>query len=489
MPNLRFLRVHKSKDDGNDIVHIPEETEFPRRLRLLHWKAYPSKCLPPTFHPEYLVEFDMQFSKLEKLWAGTQPLTNLRKMDLSWSLELKELPDLSKAADLEFLFLCGCSSLAEIPSSIGNLDKLYWLDMSFCGKLQAVPTRFNLVPDAFLNMNGCSQLRNFPEFSTNIRALVIADTMLKDLPEPVNLWSPLVGLSIYGDDAGIKELPGWIKDLHGLESLNVQYCSKLASLPELPDSLERLIVNNCESLETVSLDIDSDIYCNFVNCFKLGREARRAITQLSWKACLPGSNIPAEFDHRAIGNSLTIRPLSSDSRRFRLCIVVDPEPQTEVDATELQCRMRINKGCFIYRNVYMQLEFIQAEHLCLFCTELESEHGWLEQDNEIMFEFISTYHELDIVECGVQVLTEETERRRRLEFDQANKPSHDSSLNAELCLDLSTLLRITLSLLLESDAASLYSDSELHMGLGFLVLLIFYKSVTFLCTLSMKDSF
>lgn len=48
------------------------------------------------------------------------------------------------------------------------------------------------------------------------------------------------------------------------------------------------------------------------------------------------------------------------------------------------------------------------------------EHGWLEQENEMMFEFISTYHELNIVECGAHVFTVEKEIRR-LGFDQANK--------------------------------------------------------------------
>ncbi|KAF3567324.1 hypothetical protein DY000_02012324 [Brassica cretica] len=53
-------------------------------------------------------------------------------------------------------------------------------------------------------------------------------------------------------------------------------------------------------------------------------------------------------------------------------------------------------------------------------------------EDEIMFEFISTYPELDIVECGVHVLTEESEIRRRKEFDQANKASQVSSLNTEI---------------------------------------------------------
>ncbi|XP_019083686.1 PREDICTED: disease resistance protein RML1B-like [Camelina sativa] len=72
LPNLQFLRVYKSRSDGNYRMHIPEEMEFPRRLRLLQWEAYPSKSLPPTFHPEYLVELKMRESQLEHLWCGTQ---------------------------------------------------------------------------------------------------------------------------------------------------------------------------------------------------------------------------------------------------------------------------------------------------------------------------------------------------------------------------------------------------------------------------------
>lgn len=72
MPNLRFLKVIKSKYDGCDRMDISEEIELPQRLRFLHWKAYPSKCLPATFHTECLVELDLRESQLEKLWKGIQ---------------------------------------------------------------------------------------------------------------------------------------------------------------------------------------------------------------------------------------------------------------------------------------------------------------------------------------------------------------------------------------------------------------------------------
>ncbi|CAA7053839.1 unnamed protein product [Microthlaspi erraticum] len=427
MPNLRFLKVYKSRDDGNDVLHIPEEMEFPRRLRLLQWEAYPSKCLPPTFHPEYLVELKLPNNNLEKLWGGTQPVTNLKKLQLPRSLNLKELPDLSKAANLERLVLRGCKSLVEIPSSIGDLQKIVWLDLGHCKKLQVVPTRFNLAPHGFVDMSGCSQLRNFPDISSNTTALVIADAMLEQVAKSIRLWSSLRTLSIYDDGANIERIPDCIKDLPVLKSLAIYDCPKLASLPELPRSLERLIARSCESLKTVSLAYDSVTVCSFPNCFKLGREAQRVITQVSLGACLPGRKIPEEFDHRAKGNTLTIR---TDSRVFRFCIVISPKQQIEDHYPDLLCRMRVNKGCPTDHVLLVYLLSIQTEHLCVYYADLAGVDGDgdFELESEITFEFISC-QEIDIIECGVQISTEESESRRRIEFDE---PSEEDSQDSEL---------------------------------------------------------
>ncbi|KAF2548525.1 hypothetical protein F2Q70_00021079 [Brassica cretica] len=122
------------------------------------------KRLPPTFHPEYLVELDMQHSQLENLWEGTQPLANLTKMNLSGSWDLKEVPDLSNATNLELLDLSGCMSLVEIPSSISNLHKLQELMMMFCinlEKLQSLPDTVS-TELITLNANDCQSLQRAP---------------------------------------------------------------------------------------------------------------------------------------------------------------------------------------------------------------------------------------------------------------------------------------------------------------------------------------
>lgn len=219
MCNLWFLRVYKSRIDRDVEVHIPEEMEFPHGLRLLHWKPYPSKCLPSTFHPEYLVELDMQHSQLEKLWEGTQvslmcwkiqnytlvlsssftyllykffifqPLANLTKMNLSGSWDLKEVPDLSNATNLELLDLSGCMSLVEIPSSISNLHKLQELMMMFCINLEVIPEGLNLMSIETVNMVGCLRLRTFTQsfMPFNLRHIFLTSCeKLQSLPDTVS---------------------------------------------------------------------------------------------------------------------------------------------------------------------------------------------------------------------------------------------------------------------------------------------------------------
>lgn len=72
MHNLFFLKVYDRWLTGKRQLHIPEEMDFLPRLRLLRWDEYPRKSLPSRFCPENLVELDMAYSKLEKLWEGTQ---------------------------------------------------------------------------------------------------------------------------------------------------------------------------------------------------------------------------------------------------------------------------------------------------------------------------------------------------------------------------------------------------------------------------------
>lgn len=397
MCNLRFLRVYKRRIDKNVEVHIPEEMEFPHGLRLLHWKAYPSKCLPPTFHPEYLVELNMQHSQLEKLWEGTQPLTNLTKMNLSGSGNLKEVPDLSNAKNLELLDLSGCMSLVEIPSSISNLHKLQELMMMFCINLEVIPEGLNLMSIETVNMVGCLRLRTFtPSFmSFNLRHIFLTR------------------------------------------------CEKLQSLPDIVSTeLITLNVNGCQSLQRVPNCFHSTkVALNFTKCFNLSQEARKSIIQRSfldgrkyvgtrssnkWArlpgwACLPGNEVPAEFNHRAKGNSLTILPESSDkplyaSAIFKICIVISPKNKVGSNLPKIIC-LRMNKfvcscPCYdfqVYNKISMSSVFahLSTEHLFVFLYVLDQKDHSLGVLSEILFK-IESGPNFEITECGAQMWTEET---------------------------------------------------------------------------------
>lgn len=57
---------------------------------------------------------------------------------------------------------------------------------------------------------------------------------------------------LYLECSGIAQITDCIKGIHILTNLFLQGCRQLASLPELPVSLELLSVEDCESLESVS---------------------------------------------------------------------------------------------------------------------------------------------------------------------------------------------------------------------------------------------
>ncbi|CAH2048211.1 unnamed protein product [Thlaspi arvense] len=126
----------------------------------------------------------------------------------------------------------------------------------------------------------------------------------------------------------------------------------------------------------------------FTDCYKLGREARRVITQQSSpeRTFSTGWEIPAEFHHRALGNSWTI---SSSFYRFRVCVVVTPKPHTKavnfIEYFDVLCRISLN-GCPIDEQGFKNFpRYIRGIHLGIFYLESLKNYGWLEQDNEIFY--------------------------------------------------------------------------------------------------------
>ncbi|CAA0384471.1 unnamed protein product [Arabidopsis thaliana] len=372
-----YHRIHQPKRLQDLIYQSP-------RIRSLKWYGYQNICLPSTFNPEFLVELDMSSSKLRKLWEGTKQLRNLKWMDLSDSRDLKELPDLSTATNLEELKLRRCSSLVELPSSIekltslqrldlqscsslvelpsfGNATKLKKLDLDYCSSLVKLPPSINANNLQKLSLRNCSRIVELPaiENATNLWELNLLNcSSLIELPLSIGTATNLKKLNISGCSSLVK-LPSSIGDMTNLEEFDLSNCSNLVELPSFIGNLQKLLSveqrytrvlsdmkekefqrmiksydlqrsqDNCKSLERLDCCFNnSSISLYFPKCFKLNQEARDLIMHTSTRKCtmLPGTQVPACFNYRATsGDSLKIKLKESSlptTLRFKACIML-----------------------------------------------------------------------------------------------------------------------------------------------------------------------
>ena len=201
----------------------------------------------------------------------------LKKINLCASVNLKELPDLSKATNLERMELTRCRSLATLPSSFGELHKLNYLHLGECINLESFPTSLSLESLSFLNICECSKLKDFPEISSNIICLSASFTAIREVPLSVQHWNclkiltmiccetvrkfPLLPASVsklYLDYSRITEIPDWIKNVYGLKILSMKYCEQLLDIS--PDickliCLEELNFTGCINVRKFPVEI------------------------------------------------------------------------------------------------------------------------------------------------------------------------------------------------------------------------------------------
>lgn len=216
-------------------------------------------------------------------------------MDLSGSKNLKEIPDLSLANNLEKLLLTDCSSLVAITSSIGHLHKLLVLDMSRCTKLEALPSGINLKSLDRLDLGGCLRLKKFPDISSNISRLDLSRTMIEAFPyilqlenvktlkmkeiKSRKLWEGaqplacLTTLDLSGSEK-LQEVPNLSLAIN-MEWMNLGGCSSLVELPSSSiqnlKKLAYLSMEDCTKLEALPTDVNLEsLDClNFAGCSRL----------------------------------------------------------------------------------------------------------------------------------------------------------------------------------------------------------------------------
>ncbi|CAN6681909.1 unnamed protein product [Malus baccata var. baccata] len=197
MRSLRLLILKGVKFTGNC-------TYLSKTLTWLCWPEFPLEVMPEDFNPPNLVDVDLSHSQMQVWKDPKDTLKKLKFLNLGYCCRLKWSPDFSKLPNIERLILRDCTSLSEIHPSIVQLKCLKYLSLA----------NSNLTSDAF--------------------------------PEDLGSISSLEVLDLRGND--FTALP-ILTGLSKLQTLQLDNCTKLQAIPDLPTRLEILEANQCIALE------------------------------------------------------------------------------------------------------------------------------------------------------------------------------------------------------------------------------------------------
>ncbi|CAN4081160.1 unnamed protein product [Withania somnifera] len=303
MVNLRLLQI--------DNVHLKGKFEYlPNKLKWLCWKHCPLKYVPCDFQLKTLVALDMSESKFEEFNASLKFLRSLKALNLNSCKNLIRTPDFTGALSLEKLSFENCSSLTEVQSSIGDLDKLVQLNLLWCIKLEKLPSSISKLKSLeTLILNWCVTMQELPDDLGNLvslRKFSAPRTAVTYLPpslgrlknleymhmggfgrsvpsmasqEPIGFLPPSITnlcslnkLCLASCDLSEEDIPSTLGQLKSLEFLDLSknncsrlpfslfqlsklselrllHCKNLQQLPELPPNLERFYIEGCTSME------------------------------------------------------------------------------------------------------------------------------------------------------------------------------------------------------------------------------------------------
>nr|AXU93597.1 RPP4/RPP5-like protein [Arabidopsis thaliana] len=288
MRNLQYLEIGYWSDGD-----LPQSLVYlPLKLRLLEWVYCPLKSLPSTFRAEYLVKLIMKNSKLEKLWEGTL-------MNLWYSDNLKEIPDLSLAINLEELNLSECESLVTLPSSIQNAIKLRTL---YCSGA-CVISKLRL-----LLWNNCPLKRLHSNFKVEyLVKLRMENSDLEKLWDGTQPLGRLKQMFLRGSKY-LKEIPDLSLAIN-LEEVDICKCESLVTFPSSMQNAIKLIyldISDCKKLESfpTDLNLESLKYLDLTGCPNLRnfpaikmRNLLQDRNEIVVEDCFWNKNLPAGLDY------------------------------------------------------------------------------------------------------------------------------------------------------------------------------------------------
>ncbi|XP_061993973.1 disease resistance protein TAO1-like [Rosa rugosa] len=223
------------------LKELPHLSEIPNLKELNLSGCESLKELPDLSEIPNLKELNLSGCESLNELPDLSGIPNLKELNLSGCTSLKELPDFSGIPNLEELDLSKCTSLVKIPDSVGLLDKLVTLNVDYCDNLIMFPRKINLKSVETISMM-FSKLKEFSEVGeemVSLRKLNLAATRIKELHPSI---TKLIGLEelILGACENLTTLPYNIYELHNLKILFATGCFKLATFPEIPIKMDSL---------------------------------------------------------------------------------------------------------------------------------------------------------------------------------------------------------------------------------------------------------
>ncbi|XP_068329863.1 disease resistance protein RPV1-like [Pyrus communis] len=278
MTQLRLLKINPEKyqffNDDCCKQHLNGHLKFlSSELRSLSWLGLSPKSLPSNFQFKNLVDLDIRFSRIDRLWEGTQTLEKLKFINLSYCRHLKETPDFTKAPNLERLILERCTSLVKVHPSIWTLTNLVLLNLIGCKGLKILASNIHMKYLKTLGLEGCSNLEIFPEISEvmeGVSELNLSGSKVKELPSSIQ---NLTGLRILvlKDCKELQSLPRSIH-MKSLNTLDLSGCSNLEMFPEISEVMEKLSVLNLS--ESKVKELPSSIHNLTGLCFLVLKDCK-----------------------------------------------------------------------------------------------------------------------------------------------------------------------------------------------------------------------
>ncbi|GMJ12381.1 hypothetical protein like AT5G17680 [Hibiscus trionum] len=349
-PNLESL----SLEGCTRLVHVHPSIGVHSRLKVVNFGGCKSLgSLPAKIGMESLEKLTLSgcsnLKSFPEIEGNTECLLELYLDGTS----IEGLPaSIGKLSGLVLLNVQDCSSLVSLPSSLGGCESLRTLDISGCYKVENLPEILQQVKHLeTLKVSSCKgPSKNLPSLLKVIRRgrtnsigrmlpsvsglsslkwLNLRDCNLGegDIPTDISCLSALKNLDLGGNN--FISIPSSLTRLSNLQYLGLENCRALKSLPELPESIEKVRLDGCDSLELVVnpskiRNSTDQAWFRGTHCYRLAKNIN-ALTLLKkllkvfansrkiFDVIMPGSEIPEWFSHQGVGFSIKL-PLPLDIR-------------------------------------------------------------------------------------------------------------------------------------------------------------------------------